>query len=70
MSKAEKVSGIRDNKRDERQYERKKKGPSRTASSVNKRENVVSIGGKQNKRKSFKLPSRIKDLLKEDQADD
>lgn len=70
MSKAAKVKGISENKRDERQYERKKKGADQPTPPAGHKDNIIPIRGQDNLRKSFKLPSRLKDLLKEEQADD
>lgn len=70
MSKSEKLRGINDNKRHERQNERKKKRLDQPNSSPNQSGNVLSIHGEMDKRKSFKLPSRLNDLLKKDTADD
>ena len=68
-NKAQRVKGISDNKRKERQYERNKKtveretGPDDVAA-------VIPIHAAKPTQKSFKLPTRLKDLLKEDEADD
>ena len=70
-TKAEKVKGISDNKRSERQYERQKKtGAELPVSEDSRSSNVTPIRGQQENRKSYKRPSRLKDLLKEDQNDD
>ena len=70
-TKAERVKGISDNKRSERQYERQKKTEERLPVSEDTRSSKVTpIRGQQQGRKSFKLPSSIKDLLKEDQSDE
>ncbi len=69
--KAQRVKGIADNKRKERQYERNKK-------TVNSDETqpddevaaVIPIHGAKLTQKSFKLPTRLKDLLKEDGSDE
>ena len=70
-TKAEKVKGISDNKRSERQYERQKKTEEKLPDSENIRSSKVTpIRGHQQGRKSYKLPPSLKDLLKEDQTDE
>ena len=70
-TKAEKVKGISDNKRSERQYERQKKTEERLPVSEDIRSsNVTPLRGSQQGQKSFKLPTSIKDLLKEDPSDE
>ncbi len=69
MSKAEKVKNINQNKKDERQYEREKKGTERS-DSIERPNNVIPLRGQISSRKSFKLPSRLSDLLKEEHSDD
>lgn len=71
VSKAEKVKGISDNKRFERQYERQKKVLETSPSTMGvQTDNVTPIRDLKVKRKSFKLPSRLKDLLKENKTDE
>ena len=71
MTKAEKVKGISDNKRSERQYERKKKSEERLPVSEDTcSSNVTPLRDPQQGRKSFKLPTSLKDVLKEDQSDE
>jgi hypothetical protein len=71
MSKAEKVKGITDNKRLERQKERQNKPSPRIESSNNEQpDNVTSLNTATNKRKSFKLPTSMQDLLKGDKGDE
>ena len=71
MTKTEKVKGISDNKRSERQYERQKKIEERTPVNDDIQSgNVTPIRGSQQGRKSFKLPTSVKDLLKEDPSDE
>lgn len=70
MSKAEKVKGINQNKKDERQYEREKKTMEGSNSAGRPSNKVIPLRGETGSRKSFKLPSRLKDLLKEEQPDD
>lgn len=66
-SRLERVKGINDNKRAERQYERTKKGHN---GETVMRDNVVPIREESPRRISFKLPTRLKDLLKEDSKDE
>lgn len=67
-TKAEKVTGINDNKRLERQKERVKKyGPNATD---NQPDNVTSLVDEKPKSKSYKLPTRLKDILKGNDDDD
>lgn len=61
LSKAEKVKGISDNKQEERQHQRKNKSTS---------SNVTPIDADLDKRKSFKLPTAMQDLLKGDKGDE
>ena len=70
MTKAEKVKGINDNKRAERQYERNKKSKNPKAPDADTPSNVTTLDGKQQPRKTFKLPTSLKDLLKEDRKDE
>lgn len=70
MSKAAKVKGINDNKRSERQYEREKKAAEASSKNESYPNNVTPIRDNKPERKSFKLPTRLKDLLKEDQSDE
>ena len=71
MTKAERVKGISDNKRSERQYERQKKTEERLPVSEDTRSSKVTpLRGHQQGRKSYKLPTSLKDLLKEDQSDE
>lgn len=67
-TKAEKVTGINDNKRLERQKERVKKyEPNATD---NQPDNVTSLVDEKPKSKSYKLPTRLKDILKGNDDDD
>ncbi|MGH1461871.1 MAG: Mu transposase C-terminal domain-containing protein [Neptuniibacter sp.] len=68
--KAQRAKGITENKRNERQYERKKKTADRTALSEALAGTVTPIHGSKTEQKSFKLPTRLKDLLKEGEADE
>ncbi|ABC33678.1 Tn7-like transposition protein B [Hahella chejuensis KCTC 2396] len=68
--KAKRVKGINDNKRNERQYERSKKTADRKAPVDNHTATVTPIHGGTSGQKGFKLPTRLKDLLKEDDADE
>ncbi|UWZ81506.1 transposase family protein [Geoalkalibacter halelectricus] len=70
INKAEKVKNIDKNKKDERKYERQKKGTGPSKPSEGKSDNVIPIHGQIDSRRSFRLPSRLKDLLKEDPSDD
>lgn len=66
-SVAEKVKHISENKRQERQYERKKKPDITSTESVSaSRENVRYLTDKVESRRSFKLPTSLKDLLNEE----
>lgn len=69
-SKAEKVKNITSNKREERQYERNKKGKLSGKETVTSDQNVTYLNGEQEGRKSFRLPTSLKDLLKKGQDDD
>jgi len=68
--KAQRTKGISENKRNERQYERNKKKADRTKLSEKPSATVIPIHGATIERKSFKLPTRLKDLLKEEDSDD
>lgn len=70
MTKSEKVKGINDNKRSERHYERQKKSSQSDDGNIEATDNVSRIHDGEPKRKSFKLPSRLKDILKEEQPDE
>ncbi|NOU15866.1 MAG: transposase family protein [Methylococcaceae bacterium] len=67
--KAKRANGIAENKRNERQVERNKKTADRTALSATPTANVILIHGTELQKKSFKLPTRLKDLLKEEESD-
>ncbi len=72
-TKAEKVqraTGISDNKSHERQYERDKKTAKNVQESGDSLATVTPIHGAKPAQKSFKLPTRLKDLLKEDDIDE
>jgi putative transposase len=69
MSKAEKVKGISDNKRNERQYEREKQSADISGSENSNPINVTPIRPIEDKSGSFKVPS-IKDILKKDKSDE
>ncbi len=63
--------GIADNKRKERQYERNKKMVSSDETQTDDQvAAVIPIHGAKLAQKSFKLPTRLKDLLKEDGSDE
>ena len=64
-NKSEKVTGINDNKRHERQLERVKKH--NEGKPLPQRNNIRAIHSEQPKSKSYKLPSRLKDILKGDE---
>ncbi|WP_421781256.1 Mu transposase C-terminal domain-containing protein [Kiloniella litopenaei] len=69
--KAKRAKGISDNKRNERQYEREKKSTlSSIASKRPEGATVTPIHKEQTEPKSFKLPSRLKELLKGENSDD
>lgn len=69
LSKAEKVKGITDNKRAERQHERQKKSESKDEPL--KESSVTTLHETQErKRKSYKLPTSMKKLLKEESGDE
>jgi len=68
--KAQRTKGIAENKRNERQYERNKKKADRDTPSETPSATVTPIHGATTERKSFKLPTRLKDLLKEGDSDD
>lgn len=68
--KVKRAKGIADNKRNERQYERNKKTADRNESSETTSATVTPIHGANAEQKSFKLPTRLKDLLKEGDSDD
>lgn len=68
--KAQRAKGIADNKRNERQYERNKKTEDRNESVETTSATVTPIHGASTEQKSFKLPTRLKDLLKEGDSDD
>jgi hypothetical protein len=68
--KAQRAKGITNNKRNERQYERNKKTAARNESMETTSATVTPIHGASTEQKSFKLPTRLKDLLKEEDSDD
>lgn len=68
--KNKRSKGITENKRKERQYERNKKTADRTLSSGTTTATVTQIHGAKTGQKSFKLPTRLKDLLKEDDTNE
>lgn len=68
--KAQRSKGINENKRNERQYERHKKTAERAASAKTPAATVTPIHGASTGKKSFKLPTRLKDLLKEGDSDE
>ncbi|MFY0678391.1 MAG: DDE-type integrase/transposase/recombinase [Neptuniibacter sp.] len=68
--KAKRAKGITENKRNERQYERKKKTEGRATPSEAPTATVTPIHGSNTGQKSFKLPTRLKDLLKEGDSDE
>ncbi|MCO1336621.1 Mu transposase C-terminal domain-containing protein [Microbulbifer sp. OS29] len=72
-SKSEKIKrakGISKNKRGERQYERQKKTGNSAVAQDASIATVTPIHGGSPGKKSFKLPARLKDLLKEDKSDE
>lgn len=69
QSKSSRVKGIRDNKNDERDYERQKRSAS-VRESDRSIDNVIPIKNRHDERTNFKLPSRLKDLLIEREGDD
>lgn len=68
--KSNRVKGIAENKRNERQYERNKKSRKKTPLPQVQEATITSIHGEKSQPKSFKLPTRLKDLLKEDDSND
>ncbi|WP_100642547.1 Mu transposase C-terminal domain-containing protein [Alteromonas facilis] len=68
--KAKRAKGIADNKRNERQYERNKKTVDRNEPDETTSATVTPIHGASTEQKSFKLPTRLKDLLKGGDSDD
>lgn len=68
--KAQRAKGISDNKHKERQHERSKKSAKNEPKSDLEGATVTPIHGAKPNQKSFKLPSRLKDLLKERGEDD
>lgn len=68
--KAKRAKGITENKRNERQYERSKKTADRAETTVAPAATVTPIHGGGAQQKSFKLPTRLKDLFKEEDSDD
>ena len=68
--KAQRAKGIADNKRNERQYERNKKTIERNETDETTPAKVTPIYGAIAEQKSFKLPTRLKDLLNEGDSDD
>lgn len=68
--KAKRAKGITENKRNERHYERKKKTEGRATPSEAPTATVTPIHGSNTGQKSFKLPTRLKDLLKEGDSDE
>ncbi len=69
-TKLERVRGIKDNKKAERQYERTKKARNGETTKTGIHDNVIPIRKEESRRVSFKLPTRLKDLLKEDPQDE
>lgn len=71
MTKTQKVKGINDNKRKERQAERRSKSETLFNEQLKRKEdNVTQIGASESKPKSFKLPTKLTDLLKGEDADE
>jgi hypothetical protein len=68
--KAQRSKGITENKRNERQYERSKKTADRGLSPEAPSATVTSIHSAETGQKTFKLPTRLKDLLKDDESDE
>ena len=68
--KAQRAKGISDNKRQERQHERDKKSVNNDQQPDDSLATVTPIHGEKPAQKSFKLPTRLKDLLKEDDSDE
>lgn len=69
-SKAARVRGIRDNRQQERQYEREQKKPNKNSPSTQRPDNVTDIKPTANQRVNFKVPSRLKDLLDKECPDE
>lgn len=67
LTKSEKVTGIRENKRLERQKERIKKYDNQDENA--QADNVTPLHNDKLSPKSYKLPTRIKDILKSDSDD-
>ena len=67
LTKSEKVTGIRENKRLERQQERIKKYDNQDTST--QADNVTPLHNDKLSTKSYKLPTRLKDILKSDSDD-
>ncbi|WP_240475094.1 hypothetical protein [Terasakiella pusilla] len=70
VDKTNRTRGISDNKRDERQYERSKKIAKKPTFPKRQEATITPIHKERSKPKSFKLPTRLKDLLKEDGSND
>ena len=68
--KAKRAKGIADNKRKERQFERSNRTAERNEPFERTSATVTPIHGANAGQKSFKLPTRLKDLLKEGDSDD
>ena len=68
--KAQRAKGIAVNKRKERQYERSNKTAERSEHLERTSATVTPIHGANAEQKSFKLPTRLKDLLKDGDSDD
>jgi hypothetical protein len=68
--KAQRSKNITENKRNERQYERSKKTSDRGSSTESPSATVTAIHSSGAGQKSFKLPTRLKDLLKDDESNE
>lgn len=67
--KAKRVKGIAESKRQERQYERNKRAEQCSKDGDNGATTIIPMHGAVVDQKSFKLPSRLKDLLKKGDID-
>ena len=68
LSKNMRIKGIRDNKTQEREYERNKASGAKGSLEQNIH-NVIQINRKENNSVSFKLPTRLAELLEEENND-
>ncbi len=71
LSKSERVKGINENKRNERHYERTKKAQQKLPPSNKETpKNVTPLRPTEENRASFKVPTRLKDLLNQEESDE